>query len=130
MKNMIREIPLANGLTVRFYDATRRYFGDYHQVRIKITCEVPLRAELFEDAEAHQAALKLLGASVRYLKDVEHQGVPGLEVARSVELVIQQFVDTTLGYFQSEAFPRRFVQSELNRVNGKAKSFVPLRAHG
>ena len=31
---------------------------------------------------------------------------------------------------RAEAFPRRLVQSELNRVRAKAKSFVPLRANG
>lgn len=130
MKNLIREIPLANGLTVRFFDATRRYFGDYHQVRVKISCEVPLTAGLFDDAKAWESAVKLLGNQVRYVKDVEHQGVPTLATADAVERVIQQFIDHSLCYFEAEAFPKRFVQSELNRVVGKAKSFVPLRANG
>ena len=130
MKNLIREIPLANGLTVRFFDATRRYFGDYHQVRVKISCEVPLTAELFDDATAHEAALKLLGDSVRYLKDVEHQGVATLETSAAVEKVVRQFIDNSLSYFQSEAFPKRFVQSELNRIKVRAKSFVPIRVNG
>lgn len=130
MKKMVREIPLSNGLTVRFFDATRRYFGDYHQVRVKISCEVPLTAELFDDDAAHRAAVKLLGARVQYLKEVEHQGVPTLATGDAVEKVIRQFVEHSQSYFESEAFPRRFVHSELNRVLGKAKSFVPLRANG
>jgi hypothetical protein len=130
MKNLIREIPLANGLTVRFFDTTRRYFGDYHQVRVKISCEVPLSADLFDDAPAYEAAVKLLGGSVRYQKDVEHQGVPTLATADAVEKVIRQFVDHSLCYFESEAFPKRFVQSELNRILARTKAFVPLRANG
>ena len=129
MKNIVREIPLANGLVVRFTDATRRYFGDYHQVRVEISCEFPLTAQLFDDPSAFEAALKLLGAGVRYQKKVEHQGVPTLGTADAIQLVIQQFIDHSLSYFASEAFPRRFVQSELNRVRAKSKSFVPLRAH-
>ena len=66
MKKVIREIALANGLTVSFTDATRRYFGDYHQVRVEISCEVPLTAELFADHAAHEAALKLLGPTFCY----------------------------------------------------------------
>ena len=130
MKNLVREIPLANGLTVRFFDATRRYFGDYHQVRVKICCEVPLTADLFDDALAFDSACKLLGAKVQYVKDVEHQGVPTLQTAAAVERVIQQFLSHSLCYFESEGFARKFVQSELNRILGKAKSFVPLRANG
>jgi hypothetical protein len=130
MKNLIREIPLLNGLSVRFFDTTRRYFGDYHQVRVKISCEVPLTADLFDDAPAFEAAVKLLGASVCYQKDVEHQGVPTLGTAEAVEKVIRQFVEHSLGYFETEAFARKFVQSELNKVLGRAKNFVPLRSNG
>ena len=126
MKDIVREIPLANGLTVRFTDATRRYFGDYHQVRVEVSCEVPLTVQLFDDTSAFEAALKLLGTRVRYLKKVEHQGVPTLATADTVQRVIQQFIDHSLSYFGSEAFPRRLVQSELNRVRAKANSFVPL----
>lgn len=127
MKNVVREIPLANGLTVRFTDATRRYFGDYHQVRVEISCEVPLTAGLFDAPAAFEAAVKLLGSRVVYLKKVEHQGVPTLGTAAALERVIQQFIDHTLDYFSGEAFPRRFVQSELNRLGEKSRSFVPLR---
>ena len=127
MKKLIREIPLANGLTVRFFDATRRYFGDYHQVRIQISCEVPLTADLFDDPRAYQSALKLLGGSVLYCKDIEHQGVATLAVPDLVSRVIQQFIDHSLGYFNGESFPKKLVQTELNRVVGRAKSFVPLR---
>lgn len=130
MKNLIREIALANGLTVRFFDATRRYFGDYHQVRVTISCEVALCAAHFEDDTAYRAAVKLLGESVQYKKEIEHQGVPTLGTSEAVENVVQQFVNHSLSYFSSEAFPKKFVQTELNRVLGRAKSFVPLRAHG
>jgi hypothetical protein len=130
MKTLIREIPLSNGLTVRFFDATRRYFGDYHQVRVTISCEVPLTADLFADVGAWQAAVKLLGNSLLYKKEIEHQGVPTADTARAIEKVISQFMEHSLAYFQTETFAKRFVQSELTRVKGKAKSFVPLHANG
>jgi hypothetical protein len=130
MENLIRELPLANGLTVRFFDTTRRYFGDYHQVRVKISCEVPVTADLFADQQAFDAALKLLGAKVQYVKDIEQQGVPTLSTADAVANVIRQFMENSLGYFDSAEFSKRFVQSELNRIRSKAKSFVPLRSNG
>ena len=130
MKCVIREIPLANGITVRFTDATRRYFGDYHQVRVEVSCEVPLTAVLFDDQASFDAARKLLGAKVCYARQVEHQGVPTLGTAEAVQQVVQHFIDHSLSYFASEAFPRLLVQSELNRVRSKSKSFVPLRTHG
>ena len=130
MKTLVREIPLTNGLTVRFYDATRRYFGDYHQVRVTISFEVPLCADLFEDAATHESAVKLLGPQVNYVKEIEHQGVPTLATAETLEKVIQHFIDNSLAYFETEAFPKKFVHAELNKVRGKAKAYVPLRANG
>lgn len=130
MNQPIKEIPLANGLTVRFFDATRRYFGDYHQVRIHIVCEVPLVAELFEDDAARQAALKLLGDRASYRKEIEQQGVPTVAVEETVRKVIDHFVEHSLGYFEGEAFPKKLVQSELKRVSGKVKPFVLRGYHG
>ena len=129
MKDLIREIPLANGLTVRFFDTTRRYFGDYHQVRVRISCEIPLTADLFDDEHAFHRALKLLGDKVHYQKDVEHQGVATLATAETVEKVIRQFIEHSLCYFETREFPGRFVQSQLSRILGRANSFVPLRSH-
>lgn len=130
MQKLIREIPLQNGLTFRFFDATRRYFGDYHQVRIKISCEVPVLADYFESAAEQESALKLLGGAVRYLKEIEHQGVPTAAIDETVDKVVQQFVDNSLGYFQNDAFPRKFVQSELKRIRSRGKGFMTLRANG
>lgn len=130
MQKLIREIPLSNGLTVRFFDATRRYFGDYHQVRIQICCEVPLTPDLFPDEESHQAARRLLGASVSYKKEIEHQGVASLSIEETVEKVISHFVEHSLGYFNAPAFPKKLVQSELTRLQGRKKAFVPRGVHG
>ena len=131
MTKLIKEIPLANGLVIRFFDATRRYFGDYHQVRIQICCEVPLSAALFEDVEAHQRALKILGNSVLYKKDIEHQGVATDAIPDVVANVLKQFVDHSLGYFNGEAFPKKLVQSELNRIGAKSRSSFTVRGlHG
>ena len=126
MKKLIREVPLENGLTLRFFDATRRYFGDYHQVRIEISCEVPLSAEIFDDAAARESAVKVLGDRVQYLKQVEHQGVATDAVSGVVEDSIRHFLDHSLGYFRSPAFPKKLVNSELNRIKGKRKSFLGL----
>jgi len=131
MENVVRELVLENGLTVRFGDLSRRYFGDYHQVRVEVTCEVPLAPELFDDRASYEAALKLLGASVNYRKLVEHQGVPSLAVTEQVAQVIQHFIDHSLSYFSTPAFPRRLAQSEVKRLTSRSRSFVvPMHVNG
>ena len=129
MKNLIREIPLQNGLTLRFFDATRRYFGDYHQVRIEINCQVPLTVELFDDQVAWEAAVKLLGDTVEYRKEVEHQGVATDAIAGVIDDVIRHFTDHSLNYLQSPTFPRKLAQAELTRARGGKRGFMGL-SHG
>jgi hypothetical protein len=130
MNNVVREIPLPNGLVVRFADATRRYFGDYHQVRLEISCEVPVTLELFEDQATFDKARRVLGTSACYKKHVEHQGVPTLKVEETVQQVIQHFIDHSLGYFSSENFPRRLVHTELNRLSLRSRNFISLHSNG
>ena len=130
MNRIVRKIPLDNGLTVCFADASRRDFGDYHQVRVEITCEVPLCAELFEDAAAFSAAWQLLGGKACYRKLVEHQGVPSEAREATVSRVIQQFVDHSLAYFASPLFPRRLAHSELARARSRSRRFVPVPPRG
>jgi hypothetical protein len=129
MKNLIREIPLQNGLTLRFFDATRRYFGDYHQVRIEINCQVPLTAELFDDHAAWESALRIVGEKVEYRKEVERQGVATDAIAGVVEEVIRSFTEHSLAYLQSPSFPGKLAQAELNRVKGRKGGFMG-RSHG
>lgn len=130
MPEPIREIPLSNGLTIRFFDATRRYFGDYHQVRVQVCCEIPLTADLFPDASSYQTALKLLGARVNYQKELEHQGVAGDSVAQTVDGIIAHFVENSLCYFDTPAFPGKMVQLELAKAKGRKPAFVPRGLHG
>lgn len=124
MKKLVREIPLSNGLTVRCFDATRRYFGDYHQVRLEICCEVAVTADLFADDREHESALKLLGKSVLYRRHEEHQGVATEQIDTVRERMLDQFVSHALPYFGGAGFARRLVQAELAKKAGRARSFA------
>lgn len=130
MSKLIKEIPLSNGLTVRFFDASRRYFGDYHQVRVKISCDVPLTPDLFQDEASYEAAQRLFGARVSYQKEIEHQGVAGASVEETVDRVIAHFVEHSLDYFSGSGFPKKLAQAELVKAQGRKRAFVPRGDHG
>ncbi|MBJ6723870.1 hypothetical protein [Geomesophilobacter sediminis] len=129
MKKLVREIPLANGLSVRFYDTSHRYFGDYHKVRVEICCEVPVVPELFQDQTEYQQALKLIGPSARYLRHEEHQGVATADVERVVQGIVEHFAGHSLRYFAGEEFPGRLVRSELERLKKRSTSFAGRHSH-
>ncbi|KAF0218524.1 MAG: hypothetical protein FD174_2824 [Geobacteraceae bacterium] len=119
MDNLIREITLANGLTLRFYNQTCRYYGDIYRVKLEILCEIPVRAEYFSDQAALAEARAMLGDSVVYRRVVEKMGVPSTEIERVLERLTADFEDHSLPYFAAAAFPRKLVITEITRVKRK-----------
>ena len=119
MENFIREIPLANGLTVSFFQQARRYFGDYHLVKLEIVCKVPVIADYFSNKGEFAAARSLLGEEVVHRRCVEQMGVPSAEVERVLNRLTADFEKTSLPYVGFPAFPRKLVVAELEKLRKK-----------
>lgn len=117
MKSFVKQIKLSNSLTVQVYDTTRRYYEDYHLVRLEIECEVVVKEEYFAEPETFARACRLLGESVWYRRTVEKMGVPFTEIAAAREEMLACFASTALPYITSELFPRKFVLSEMQKAS-------------
>lgn len=104
-------------LTVQVYDTTRRYYEDYHLVRLEIECEVAVQEEFFAEPETFARARKLLGESVWYQRTVEKMGVPFAEIDAAREEMLACFTSTALPYIASEIFPRKFVEAEVKKTS-------------
>lgn len=120
MYNCVRTFELPNGLTVFVYDATRRYYEDYHLVRLEIVCETPVLAEYFDNDELFSEARDLLGESAVYRRLLEKMGVPYAEIEAARESLIQGFECTALRYFSADGFPRKLVLSEFAKARETA----------
>lgn len=104
-------------LTVQVYDTTRRYYEDYHLVRLEIECEVAVKEEFIAESKEFVRALMLLGESVFYHRTIEKMGVPFAEIGTAREEMLSCFASTALPYIASESFPRKFVLSELRKAS-------------
>jgi hypothetical protein len=122
MENQIREISLPNGLTIVFHDLTRRYFGDYHHVRMEIVCKIPVLRELFDDQEQYDAARSLVGEEVVYRRIEGTMGVPSREIETALESLFVNFSENSLSYLSSAQFPLKMVHSELGKIKRKGRS--------
>jgi len=120
METCIRHIDLPNGLTISVYDTTRRYYEDYHLVRLEFICRVPLHVEYFDDAETYDKAEKLLGKAAVYRRTCEKMGVPFDGIGAARETLIADFMKNALPYFTVESFPRKLVLSEFIKAREKA----------
>lgn len=116
MDNHIRDIPLPTGLTVSFYDQTRRYFGDYYLVKLEIVCKVPVLAGYFTEQGEYDEARSLLGAEVVYHRCVEQMGVPSTEIERVLNRLMAEFEKNSLPYFAAPAFPGKLLSAELRKI--------------
>lgn len=116
MDSIIREITLANGLTLSFYNHTRLYYGDFYKVKVEIRCEIPVRAEYFSDQKAMTEAKTILGDVVVYSRVVEQMGVPSTEIERVLDRLMANFEAHSLPYFAAATFPQKLVRTELTRA--------------
>lgn len=119
MKTCVRKIELDNSLTVLIYDTTRRYYEDYHLVRLEVECQVPIKDDYFESDDVRAEVREAFGDSVCYRRTMEKMGVPYDEIERAREDLIDSFTATAVPYFGNDGFSRRFILSELTRLNEK-----------
>ncbi len=128
IETAIREIHLDNGLTFRFYDFTRRYYGDFFLVKLEARCQIPLRKEYFENAEAFDEARVLLGEVVLFKRTLERMGTPAAEVGRAIAGLMANFEAHALAYFASPSFPTKLVMSQLSKTKHAQSRFNPSRS--
>ena len=118
----IRRIVLPNSLHLVCRDATRRYFGDYHLVRVLLSLSIPLEPRFFQDEEACRVARTLLPDPVVYSRSAERMGVPTAEVDAVRMTLVDDLLLHAGKYLGSAQFTERFIQAELSRVrSGKVR---------
>jgi hypothetical protein len=126
----IRQIVLPNNLHLVCREESRRYFGDYHLVRILMTVSVPLEPRFFDDGDECRAARKLLPDPVVYRRVAERMGVPTADVEAVRTALVDDLLLHAGGYLGSTQFPRKFIRSELARIHsvrGSNRSVPVLR---
>ena len=110
---LVKEIPLENNLNVCFYNHNHRYFGDYHRVKVEITCKVPLKEEYFTTRAECVEAINTLGLSALFKRSVEQMGVSSDELEPCLERIIDNFISHALSYLASPEFPRMLIKKEM-----------------
>jgi hypothetical protein len=104
---------LTNGLHLRFYDQSNRYFGDYHRVRIVVAIELLLNNELLDDPELLAAGRKRFGASLTTSKVLERMGVPGARVDELRAELVASYQREVQSYLSRPEVPLRLLRAEL-----------------
>lgn len=128
MEQLIKETTLPNGLTIRLFNCTRHYYGDFQLVKLDIRCTVQIVAEYFSNPVDYEMARTTLGETSQYHRSVERMGIPSASVGKILEELIINFEKHSLPYLVSPEFPRKLIMNEVHMVKRKSKIMLPL--HG
>lgn len=105
--DIYRQIILKNGIEIIVRDFTRNYFGDYHLVRLEITC----RANAGEGSCVGDAVSSPGVQEAVFRKVVEKMGVPSSDVEAAKESLVQNFIAHSLTYLSAPDFPAKLAAS-------------------
>lgn len=107
---------LAGGLRATVSDATRHYYGGYFHVSLRVRADIPLLAAWFASPSLYEDACARLGSSIRFYRTLEKMAVPGDEVDRVRQNLLQSFESNLIPYLVRPDFPSRFAVSEYWEV--------------
>jgi hypothetical protein len=115
-----RQEKLPNGLQIKFFDETNRYFGDYHRVCLRVVMtfdlEVPGTADL-SDAPFWNEVRSSFGQTLDVTKRLERMGVPGAAVKQTISSLIDDFLKTADDYMGSPSYLYRLAKGEMDKLN-------------
>ncbi len=112
MAEPFRTVELENGLTVCFYDASNRYYGDFHRVCIEVKIEIPL--QLMRLSEEQLKSAEKLKAPLSFATRLERMGVAGDELQRIRDALVDSFLTSSSDYFTKPDFVRQLLKKKLS----------------
>jgi hypothetical protein len=112
-EKLIKTIELKNGMTLNFYDASRRLAGDRWLISLIVRMEIPVVEALMNDEGKSMDSVdeikKMLGEKVLFEQKRDRIFVRESEKQTVFEEVYNLFIDSVLGYLSNNAFPKQYV---------------------
>lgn len=105
-----------DGMTLSIISSSRRYFGDFHNVKVVISCVLPLRPELFPSEKEFSHARSMLGDETTYERVIEKTGVPTNEIEQLIKQLIADFERNSLPYLNAPDFCLRLVATQIKKL--------------
>ena len=109
---LIDTIPLANGLNMEIWDATRAIAADTVRVELIIRVEVEIKPDYFQDAAQYDACRGCLGDRVVFEHLKERSFVPMALGSTVLKELLAEFKQNSFEYIARPNFPARFVLSK------------------
>jgi hypothetical protein len=106
------EIVISGNRTVRFYDRSTVYFGDYHHVRLEARCDLNPPENRETSAESLLIA-ETVRISAVYIRVLERMAVPSASVEEVRIALIEDFRKNSLPYLSNPDFSLKMISKNV-----------------
>lgn len=113
---LMEEIPLPNGLTMRVWDGSRAIASDTTKVTLRITVPVTVMEEYFSDPGEFEQFVAVFGPEIAYEYTKERTFVGTARSGKVSKGLLEDFKRDSLPYLCRAEFPARFVLSKLREI--------------
>ncbi len=122
MAELLRRWKLKNGIEVQIHEDSRRYYGNYHNLKLIIASRVEVKEEYFDDlreAPNYHPIVRTLLPSVEYRREILKAGVEGTRLAGLRDQLVAGFEENALPYFEKEDFARSYARKRFEDLQRK-----------
>ena len=112
---------LNNGLCLRFYDQSNRYYGDFHRVVVSVEAVLSSQSDLPEELQGTASALH---ETVIYRKGLERMGVTSGRLAVTVDELIEDFLAASGDYLCRRDMPELLLKKYLTEKGRRRQPIV------
>jgi hypothetical protein len=119
--NLIKKIPLDNGLELEFYDASKKVAGDRWRVKLTVKMDIAVQ-DYLEDMPSGMDLTefkKVIGEKVAFEKTMERNFVDDKEK----ETISNEFLDSLskslVPYLSNANFPKRFIAKKYKEAQSR-----------
>lgn len=111
-------VKLSNGVAVKFFDQSNRYFGDFHRIKIQAIATIPFDYSFLPN-DLQKFSADLAGC-VTYEKSLEQMGVSTERLQSVTESLIDCFLDSVGCYLEKKDFAERLLRKKQAKKKGPA----------
>src|ERR1039457_2353983 len=115
---------LSNGIKLNIVPHWHRYFGDYYNLKLVITCVIPVTNLFFSEVEGLKEDLPALGEEIVFKRITEKSGIPSAEKESVLDKLLEDFKNNSLPYLESTSFPKKMFLAEIKKNSSALSKMI------
>lgn len=124
-RKLIDAVPLANGLTIYFYDCSRHIAADRWYVCLTTEIPIPIKHDYFFDEEnpdmAYREFINIFGKPYVFSQKKERNFIDERDVSHLLASLKKDFISYNLPYVQLNQFPMLCIKKAYREWKEKQK---------